>query len=128
MVKDIKVKRSCSRSKARVRKKLMEMGCTRCHWCKCKLDDSFYQHEGNRKYPTIEHIVALAEGGARGNCHDLSNLTLACVSCNQVRGRITSKKLLDKKKKRGSVKTCNTILKKIISLAQKCRTALQKLK
>lgn len=49
-----------------------------CHWCKCFLDQFT---------ATLEHITPLSEGGT----YDRSNLTLACVACNEGRGKSISK-------------------------------------
>jgi len=58
-----------------------------CMWCGVELDDTSDHNEGNERYPTLEHIVPLAEGGAKGSCLDLSNLGVACRKCNHNRGR-----------------------------------------
>jgi 5-methylcytosine-specific restriction endonuclease McrA len=45
----------------------------RCHWC-------------SRLADTVDHVVALAEGGAR---YDPANLVAACTTCNSKRGART---------------------------------------
>lgn len=60
-----------------------------CPWCKRPMDPTRAARE--RQDPrsvTIEHIVPLTQGGK----WELSNMVLACLGCNQTRGRMTSGK------------------------------------
>jgi 5-methylcytosine-specific restriction endonuclease McrA len=57
-----------------------------CMWCGVELEETL-GHDNNDRYPTLEHIVPLSEGGAKGNCRDLSNLGVACRKCNNNRGK-----------------------------------------
>lgn len=60
----------------------------KCAICGCDVDpnDFWIGEDGRkrygRKYPTIDHIVALKNGGM----HTLDNVQLACKRCNSIKG------------------------------------------
>lgn len=51
-----------------------------CHWCGRQFKGPLSRYRGQKVLfkPTLEHIVALADGGT----NDYSNLALACHPCN----------------------------------------------
>jgi 5-methylcytosine-specific restriction endonuclease McrA len=63
---------------------LMREQGSRCAYC-----DSFMVDHDSVRHPTLDHVVALAAGGA----DDRHNLVLACVQCNTAKGRMSPAEL-----------------------------------
>ena len=80
-------KRPNSVKRKRIMRALKKQVDWSCMWCGIELDETADHNEGNDRYPTLEHIVPIAEGGAKGSCLDLSNLGVACRKCNNHRGK-----------------------------------------
>lgn len=76
-----------AKTRRRIIKALKKQVGWSCMWCEVELDDTVDHNENNDRYPSLEHIVPLSEGGSRGNSLDLSNLGVACRKCNNHRGK-----------------------------------------
>lgn len=60
----------------------------RCYYCQCKLQPQYFTYnDKSRRKGSIDHMIPVSRGGT----HDLDNLCLACVNCNQLKGDMTDK-------------------------------------
>lgn len=66
-------------------KKIFERDGIKCSYCGIELTHKVLQGETDwrlKNYATVDHIIPLAQGGT----NKLSNLTMACRSCNRQKG------------------------------------------
>ncbi|KTW22503.1 hypothetical protein NS341_07555 [Staphylococcus xylosus] len=68
--------------------KLIERDGKQCYLCGDAV--SFDCHYNSPKYPTIEHVLAIANGGT----HSWENVKVACRDCNTRKGTKTLKEVM----------------------------------
>lgn len=54
----------------------------RCWWCNVELEYGYDDKNRNPRWFTVDHVVALANGGA----HSIENAVPACRRCNSSKG------------------------------------------